>query len=617
MKRSRTIRSYVIALLAALSAMSMTAPAQAAASEATHWTATRTGPRPTTPVSISCPTRHACTAIGGFDAALTYDGKNWKGPRDADGERSSLRSVSCPTRSFCAAVGGRSMVVEKRRHWGRVTPTAFVLDSVSCTGPRFCLATGRGGYVMRYDGHAWQGVRRAPVELWSVSCVSRTFCMGGEYTTSKTRVYRFDGRHWHRTGSVPVTLNEQNGELSCGSRTLCVAAGSGREVALWNGHRWSSRRFSWPDFEPGSVSCARTSCEVLMSPSSSEDQGAPLHAVQWHGRWGRVTEVPGADRVVESAAPVSCASRGHCVAATADGRTLSLRGGRWHIGSYPLVTDVVQEVSCPTATFCMGLPGVLSTSPARVLLNGSWTSVDLPAGWRASFGVDCTSPTFCLSLDPGGLTDLWDGTSWARGPSLDGSSYAAFDCTSPTWCLTVDLDGHTRIWDGIGWSIGPANTGDIESVSCGAQDDCWGGTDEASVSHFDGSSWSTPTKIAPAGVDGADSVSVSCPTADFCGARDQVNTVYTYRNGSWRSGTHLGGKVAGDISDLSCASASSCTVTFGQYKDVAKVARWNGASWHMRRALPEGYTGLPQTLSCPTNSVCYLTDLNGTAWVRS
>jgi hypothetical protein len=606
--------ALVLAATWALVGISVPAHAQAKPSEASRWTATRTGPRPTTPRSISCPTRHACTAIGGYDAALTYDGTTWKGPRDADGERSSLQSVSCPTTSFCAAVGGRSMVVEKGRHWGKVKPTAFVLDSVSCTSRHFCLASGRDGHIMRYDGKAWRHGPRAPVELVSVSCVSRTFCMGGQYSGSHTRTFRYTGHAWRPEGSVPLTLNASD-ELSCGSRTLCVAGGSGPQVSRWNGHRWVGHRFSWGDFESGAVSCVRSSCEVLMNPPF-EDGDSPLQAVRWRHGWGKVTDVPGADVDADAAAPISCASTGHCVAVTADGRTLSLRGATWHIGSFPLVTDVVQQLSCPTASFCMGLPGVLSISPARVLRDGTWTSVDMPPGWKASFEVDCSSSSFCMSLDPNGLTDLWEGTSWTSGPTLDGS-FTTFDCTSSTYCVASDTDGQTRLWNGSSWSVGPANAGGFESISCGAEGDCWAGTDEASVSHFDGSTWSTPTKIAPSGVDDSDTVTVSCPTTTFCAAHDQENNVYTLGGGSWSERTHLGGRVHGDIRGLSCASSTSCTVSFGQYKDVGKVARWNGSTWKTSQALPAGYTGFPQTLSCPTNSVCYLTDLNGTAWVRS
>ena len=100
--------------------------------------------------------------------------------------------------------------------------------------------------------------------------------------------------------------------------------------------------------------------------------------------------------------------------------------------------------------------------------------------------------------------------------------------------------------------MGPTlETSDIGSISCPATDDCWIGNEESSVAHFDGSTWSTPQKIAPTGVDGANTVTVRCATSARCVAGDQLGNVYRY-DGAWRGPKHLG-----DVMAVDCGSATS------------------------------------------------------------
>src|SRR5262249_54801513 len=159
---------------------------------------------------------------------------------------------------------------------------------------------------------------------------------------------------------------------------------------------------------------------------------------------------------------------------TEDGRTLSLLRGAWHVGSVPPSAPVLDNLSCPTATFCMGL---VDGSSVRVLRGGSWSTVALPTG---SWGTPtCTSATFCMALgDTQGA--VWDGSPWSTvaRPSL---SATLFDCATSTSCVVVSDTSDTEVWNGTTWTPEGTNTSFPASLSCAAPDDCWAGTEESSV----------------------------------------------------------------------------------------------------------------------------------------
>jgi hypothetical protein len=594
MKRARRLPVWS-GLVVALTVMGLAVPAQA--DEAAHWSPQRTGPRPTQPISaLSCPTRHGCTAVNGFGATLDFDGHTWGRTRTADHDLGGLASVSCPSTSFCAAVGATVAVVEKHGHWGKVRTTDFLLTGVSCVSSHWCLAVGRGGDTLRYDGTGWHhGPSAGRADLAAISCTSRTFCLATEDTPEPMgRVFRYTGSGWRLQARVEIA-GTQN--LSCGSPTLCLAGGYGGATARWNGHHWTHHTFSsWDPFEPGTVSCGTHFCQLLTTE----------HAAQWHDGWGDVREIPGGSHL-DDPSPLSCASRGHCVAVTFPyARTLRLKNGEWRFGAFPAAPDVIRALSCPTASFCMG---VQWESTARMLRDGAWTTVEMPAGWHGSLDVDCTSPTFCMSVNVDGETATWDGSAWTSATQLD-SVLFAFDCASPTYCVAVNTSGETRLWDGDSWTVGPTNADDPESISCPAEDDCWIGTGESSVAHFDGSTWSPLQRIAPTGVDGDNTLTVSCATTTSCLAGDQLGNTYTYDSGSWGGASHVG-----KIRVLDCGAERSCTVLLDDQQIGEVVSSNTGGK--ATRAMPRGYANRPQALSCPTSTICVMTDQSGNSWVRS
>jgi hypothetical protein len=93
--------------------------------------------------------------------------------------------------------------------------------------------------------------------------------------------------------------------------------------------------------------------------------------------------------------------------------------------------------------------------------------------------------------------------------------------------------------------------------------------------------------------------------------------VYRYAHGAWGHHARVGDRISGDIGAFDCGSATSCTAVLSHVGHVGKVARWNGTSWTISRALPRGYAGLVESLSCANKKACVMTDANGTAWMRT
>lgn len=130
--------------------------------------------------------------------------------------------------------------------------------------------------------------------------------------------------------------------------------------------------------------------------------------------------------------------------------------------------------------------------------------------------------------DPG--TAVWDGSAWHDVTAT--IPHGAFDCVSATYCLAVTSAGEACVSDGSSWTPGPSSDHSILTLACPAVDDCWADTDNASVSDFDGSTWSRTQQIAPTGPDHENDMTVRCATATTCVALDEIGNVYRFAAGS-------------------------------------------------------------------------------------
>jgi hypothetical protein len=239
-----------------------------------------------------------------------------------------LNAVQCWAVGHCLAVGGsaRGVLVD------RLSGTRWL----SCIGSRWCLAVGSnrcgGSLAERWNGRRWSPVHvDLPVcrsaAFTDLSCASRSFCMAVDLND---QVVTWDGTAWRLAQEPSPGL--YNGfdfqAVSCAARDACAEVGvdefNDNLVGWWNGHAWGvnggvagSDRFG-PDLE--SVSCS--SVKFCMAVGNGASDGGPDgEAIAWNGsRWGREAfPSPLANTVA-----VSCASRAACVAINP---TTSLRTG--------------------------------------------------------------------------------------------------------------------------------------------------------------------------------------------------------------------------------------------------------------------------------------------------
>jgi hypothetical protein len=293
--------------------------------------------------------------------------------------------------------------------------------------------------------------------------------------------------------------------ISCPDPTYCVALESTQDQdpsLIWSAGTWHTA----PLVEPGgalqlnSVSCSSESfCMAVGERSLGSGIGSGVVGVieEWDGSaWSMVAnpQSSGANVWLSS---VSCPSASNCFAAGQDntdgGLIDSWDGVSWTMAFNQQVVSL-SAVSCTNSTTCVTVGDDTTTNSlySVVLAGGVWTpeSVPDPGNWASLSDVSCGSPTFCMAVgsvrvgDVGwatGLTEDWDGVSWAFVPSpnypeddlgpgfIGGGILNGVSCISAQACVAVGYGGGgqnssalgypilavVETWDGIAWSLTP------------------------------------------------------------------------------------------------------------------------------------------------------------------
>jgi hypothetical protein len=239
--------------------------------------------------AVSCTSARACTAVGyrpGFNGIGTPLAERWNGRKWASQSihgKGDLTGVACPAAKMCIAVGGSDTD----------------------------LGSGSYGLVKRWNGRKWAGQRLpAPsygqVVLNGVSCTSARACIAVGYGFDLDEVavplaFRWNGRSWARQ-DIPVPSGQKFAinvmtSASCSAVRACTAVGYSDNEAnntvsfiaeRWNGARWTVQ--SIPDPAGGdfyylnSVWCPAARACIAVGNSSDQhgDNDAPL-AETWNG----------------------------------------------------------------------------------------------------------------------------------------------------------------------------------------------------------------------------------------------------------------------------------------------------------------------------------------------
>jgi hypothetical protein len=326
----------VALLSAAISAILAAGFASPAAASPAGWSSgTLIDPIAEELTSVSCPTASFCIAVDYSGNAFTYNGNSWSSHSIGTGDK--LLSVSCPTASFCAAVdfSGDAFTYNGSSWSSQSIDAGNILESVSCPTASFCAAVDYDGNVFTYNGSSWSSPDRidAGYNLYSVSCPSASFCAAGD---NNGNVLTYNSGSW----SSPRSIDAGGGGLlsvSCPSASSCAAVDGKGNVLTYNGSSWSS-----PDSIDASggglnsVSCPTASFCTAMDSNGNVLTYSSLLAISTT----TITSVT-ANPVVSQ--PVSIG-----VNATWPN---TYSGSSWSSKSID-AGNILQSVSCPTASFC-------------------------------------------------------------------------------------------------------------------------------------------------------------------------------------------------------------------------------------------------------------------------
>jgi hypothetical protein len=325
------------------------------------------------------------------------------------------------------------------------------LDSVSCSGPTFCMAVG-----------SYQGT-----------------------TTYQTLTEMWNGVGWAIVPSANANtthFNQLQG-VACTSAMSCVAVGTYSDGTInrnlaesWDGHAWT--------------------LDTAVDPSTASVPNQGLDAVA-------------------CTSPTRCIAVGGYSVGVNTSQTLveSWDGSTWSVvpsaDTSPTADNYLNGVSCSTPTSCVAVGSFGPVSTGQTLVESwdgnTWSVVPSP---NTSSTIDnvlnsvtCTNPSFCMAVgyddtgsSPPSLIEMWNGTAWSivSGPSTsvpnsDENFLYGVSCTDPSncvatghWSNTGDVKDSTLIesWNGSAWSVVPSpNTSptlqdDLSGVSCGGAGLC-------------------------------------------------------------------------------------------------------------------------------------------------
>ena len=120
--------------------------------------------------------------------------------------------------------------------------------------------------------------------------------------------------------------------------------------------------------------------------------------------------------------------------------------------------------------------------------------------------------------------------------------------------------------------ISATGTLPVDGLSCAPTAELCVAIEGASAVVYDGTAWSAPAQVADGG---AVLTSVSCASATFCLATDNVGNGYTFDGTAWTSGLLIATS-PDHLSSASCASATDCGVIDDQ---AGSVLLLHGSTW--------------------------------------
>ena len=697
-------------------------------------TPTISGERASTFGGVSCGGQHMCVAVGSYiDSssqthllAESWDGTTWTVMSTSDpfgALTSGLNAVSCQSATNCVVVGsyadsgGNVLPLadvwdgSTWTLWGPTLPSgaaAGVFNGVKCVTSASCFAVGtwtNGSNVTRalaehWDTTSWQVQKTATPsgatesDLEGIACPKGKPCISvGQYRDVSNHSFSLaetlKGGAWS-IQSTPnpsgSTLNQLNA-VSCLSATQCTAVGSGFAEG-WGGSKWTLQKIVTPHPHTGGPA-------VLLGVSCRTALCAAVGFYYLDGVQTLVAEIWDGQRWVLQSAPVSSPSDSSTLAAVScPGTNSCMAAGSFHSSFYnqnhtlaesfslvwqqqtfaspgSSIAGSVDDVSCPTTTFCAAIGSFETTSDfqtyAETWDGAQWnvTTVPNPSTTNLS-AVSCSSAHACTAVGSAGnagsgfvtLAEHWDGTSWTvqatpnHAGAGQGTYFTGVSCPSAESCTAVGAyrgsSGHqfpfAATWNGTKWvaTAAPNPTGytisELNRVSCSAATACVAVGGEgpskptALAEVWDGKRWTIHDPTFGTDFTDASFGGVSCQSPTWCTAVGSVYSSPAKRqfalaekwNGSkWADEGALvpPNTKYNYLNDVSCVATNDCIAVGSSVKSATVgttlTETWDGNKWTLQPASNPGGTmeTIFSAVSCPSRLLCvgggYYSESNG------
>jgi hypothetical protein len=566
--------------------------------------------------------------------------------------------MSCPSSSLCVAVDGYGNVVTSTdptggtSKWTAVAIDNFALNDISCASTTLCVAVDQNGDVLTSTNPtggagAWAVTKidtHFAAYLVGVSCVpGQALCVaidpfGNAFSSNDPSG---GAGAWSKSGTDDFLSS-----ISCPSTSLCVAEGgdgSGKgDIVTTTDPGGASPSWALPQEVAtrgftGNISCSSSSlCVAAASPDSGSTGNLLVSTNPTGGptAW-TATSLP------NPLGAVTCASDSLCLAMDYNGAIWSSTnptGGAsaWSSTANDLTDPyegpvVYDDLACASTSMCLALTGgAAASATAPTGGTSAWTD-ELIDDTDSLTAASCPSSSFCASVDslgnvatstnPAGGAGAWSATNIISDSLIGPLGLDGISCASSSLCVAVRGPSYDEIYtssDPTGgstaWS-GPtqlSTSGVPDAVSCAPTTTFCAVLDSSgqlftSTNPTGGASAWTATDLS--GLSVGSPRTMSCPSSSLCVGTSLNGIVYstdpTGGASAWNSFT-LG---AGDLGQVSCASATLCVALEGYGSQVWTSAdpTAGASSWTQTAASTiDPNTGSFSGVSCSTGGLCAL-----------
>ncbi len=608
--------------------------------------------------AISCATSSVC-AIASINSnnlgqvLFTTDGGSSFSSDSMPTGIGQLNSISCPSSTTCIAVGtdptGGSAVaistIDGGSSWTSETIPSNVgsLNSISCPSTTFCIAVGENSSSSGYSaissnnfGSSWtnDNLSSSIAGLSSVICISSLDCVavGGTFLSNgSVDVTTNGGTSWSQE-TVPSGISYLS-TIFCLPTSNCIAFGSNSSstgpVAISSsdlGTTWAVDTLPASIFSISSSSCfSSTSCFAVGQSTSntsvlvaSSNQGATWSSATFGQTFGPV-------KTLACVVPAYCLAGGE--SQSLNGIFLASTGNSgssWSNVGLPIDIKVLNQITCPTTSFCIAT-GTNSNGNIEYALTtdsgSTWVLTTLSSYSFKPKIAKCSTSQICFIIGSDsqniaqGIITINGGASWAQITFPTGFSVSSLSCPSSSDCYIagntspgIDPGIYLTTNNGNSWTgtLIPSNVNSLQDINCPTINNCVAvGTDAFGngvvITSSNGTSFANQT--LPPG--NGDLTSVSC-NSTFCMASG-VNTsnsadvaLKSSDYGSTWAETTI--PTSSYQYKISCPADQLC---FGINNNNVYATTDAGSTWNAIN-VPSSLSAL-LAISCPNSSSCFAT----------